>query len=515
MVKKYFCVISLALLAATGSTRALAEDHGSQQGQHSEPQQGQEPKTSTVPIPANFNAVDKAILSHFDHLMDHSRVASKCLNCHQNQYRDVSQSIHGKAGLLKGLPEGSICLTCHEVNHIVRDPSKIQNYQLDPFVTIPQDVACMRCHGDETIGAAFKFPPHVPSEFEHSIHYRKARVGDHKAPLCADCHGNHNIVRVDNPSSPVYEAQRVKVCAKCHPGANATFASVFDHTPITMDKKPLEFWTITLFKVLTLGTFLALGFYLLLDIVSLVRDYLLPWIRREPRHPHAKSQKYVMRLPFHLRLQHFLMLTSVITLCTTAFPLLAPDSPVSQSMMRALGGVHTVAMIHRFFGFVMISDFIYHIVYLYMQFRAGGRMHPMMPMPHDLIHIWEQIQYFFGLREKRPEFDQFAFHEKFDYWAVFWGVPMLGGSGIILTFPTFTAHILPGWAIRLANIVHADEALLAAMVLFIWHFYNVHLKPGIFPMNWAWLTGRMRSDIYEHEHGGHVNKLKKQGKWEE
>ncbi|OFZ00520.1 MAG: hypothetical protein A2Z97_13040 [Bdellovibrionales bacterium GWB1_52_6] len=370
----------------------------------------------------------------------------------------------------------------------------------------------MRCHGDPVIAAAYHFPPHVPSEFENSIHYRKAMVGDKQAPLCYDCHGAHNILRVDNPSSPVHEVQRVKVCARCHPGANNTFASVFDHTPITQDKKPLEFWTITIFKVLTLGTFVALGMFLLLDILASLRTAILP--RLQGTHvPHVKSKEYVMRLNPHLRLQHFLMLFSVISLVITAWPLLAPESPVSQGMMRALGGVQAVAIYHRIAGFIMIGDFIYHITYLYLQFRKGGRMHPMMPMPNDLVDLWHMIQFFFGLRAERPDFNEFAFFEKFDYWAVFWGVAMMGGSGLILTFPTFTTHILPGWTLSLANIIHADEALLAAMVLFIWHFYNVHLKPGIFPMNWAWLTGRMRKDLYEHEHAGHVKKLKKEGKW--
>ncbi|HLE01182.1 MAG TPA: cytochrome b/b6 domain-containing protein [Bdellovibrionota bacterium] len=472
---------------------------------------------------------DRIVLERFPHLRDHSRVANRCVTCHGRQFQDVSASIHGKAGLLKNLPDGSLCLTCHEVNHFVQDPAKIQNYQLDPLQTIPKDVACMRCHGDAVLANAFQFPQHVPTEFEKSIHYRKAILGDKKAPLCFDCHGAHSILRVEDPRSPVHEAQRVKICAKCHAGANETFASTFDHTPIRPDTKPLEYWVITLFKILTLGTFMALGLYLLLEVLTTIREKLLS--PRTPKKPNTNETSgpvaahaartglepgdYVERMPFQLRLQHFLMLASVITCVVTGWPLLSPEASVSQSLIRFLGGARSVAIIHRTAGFIMMGDFLYHLVYLYLRFRVGGRLHPMTPMPRDVRDLAAMIFYFFGLRPKKPELGEFAFHEKFDYWAVFWGVAMMGGSGLVLTFPTLTAHLLPGISIRLASIIHSDEALLAATVLFIWHFYNVHLKPGIFPMNWAWLTGRMRKDLYEHEHLEHVKKLRQDGKWRE
>ena len=97
---------------------------------------------------------------------------------------------------------------------------------------------------------------------------------------------------------------------------------------------------------------------------------------------------------------------------------------------------------------------------------------------------------------------------------MFWGVAMMGVTGLVLMFPTIITRIFPSLAVKMSLIIHADEALLAATVLFIWHFYNVHLKPGIFPMNWSWLTGRMRSDIYEEEHAAHAKKLKEKGEWD-
>ena len=50
---------------------------------------------------------------------------------------------------------------------------------------------------------------------------------------------------------------------------------------------------------------------------------------------------------------------------------------------------------------------------------------------------------------------------------------------------------VPPWFIQVCMIAHADEALLAALAIFIWHFYNVHLNPEHFPMNRTFLTGKI------------------------
>lgn len=460
-------------------------------------------------------SVDEAVLRRFAYLQDHSRVASKCLQCHEAQYKQISESIHGKAGLLKDFPAGTLCLTCHEQNHLVTDPIKIANFQLKKKPeSESREVTCMRCHSDPTLAAEFNFSPHVPGDFEQTIHFRKAMLGEKRAPLCFDCHGSHAIVRVEAPDSPVRGEGKVKTCAKCHTGANAWFAESFDHTPMSADAKPIDYYVAEAFKILTLGTFLALGLYVLLDLATLIRLAMTPRHKRGYHHPVSEGEPiYVPRLNLVIRIQHFVMLFTVITLVVTGWPLLAPTSPISQSLMRALGGPRILGYIHRGAGILMILDFISHVIYLLYKVKQGHFMHPMFPMPRDIRDLWGMIQFFFGLKSERPKFAEFAFHEKFDYWAVFWGVPMLGVSGVILAFPVWATKFLPGISIRLSHIVHADEALLAAMVLFIWHFYNVHLKPGIFPMNWAWITGRLRKEFYEEEHAGHVEELKRQGKW--
>jgi cytochrome b subunit of formate dehydrogenase len=98
--------------------------------------------------------------------------------------------------------------------------------------------------------------------------------------------------------------------------------------------------------------------------------------------------------------------------------------------------------------------------------------------------------------------------EKFDYWAVFWGIVMMVGTGFVFWFPVFFATYAPSWVITSAQIIHGEEATLAITFLFVVHFYNVHLKPSIFPMNWAWLNGRITVANLKHEHPVEYDRLK-------
>jgi hypothetical protein len=104
------------------------------------------------------------------------------------------------------------------------------------------------------------------------------------------------------------------------------------------------------------------------------------------------------------------------------------------------------------------------------------------------------IKWFFG-KGPRPQFDRYTYWEKFDYWAVFWGMFIIGGSGFMLWFPMFFSQFLPGWVFNIAMIVHGEEALLAVGFIFTIHFFNGHLRPEKFPMDLVIFTGRLP----EHE----------------
>jgi cytochrome b subunit of formate dehydrogenase len=124
----------------------------------------------------------------------------------------------------------------------------------------------------------------------------------------------------------------------------------------------------------------------------------------------------------------------------------------------------------------------------------------MVPGPKDAKHAVQNLLFFVGLRKERPNFPRFTYFEKFDYWAVFWGVLIMVGSGFVRWFPDLTVKYFPSWTYEIAHFAHADEAILAGLAIFVWHFYNVHLRPGIFPMSKVFLTGRLTMSELKHEH---------------
>jgi formate dehydrogenase subunit gamma len=203
-----------------------------------------------------------------------------------------------------------------------------------------------------------------------------------------------------------------------------------------------------------------------------------------------ETNSYV-RMGIHFRLQHILMFTSFIILVLTGIPLKYATVGMSRIFMNLWGGLEMAGTVHRVAGVVMILTAIYHAVYLLVTFFRFELSLEMLPTPKDFKDLYGMLRFFFALTDERPKFGRFAYWEKFDYWAVFWGIAIMVGSGLILWFPVTTVKYLPVWMLGIAKVAHSDEALLAALAIFMWHFYNVHLRPDVFPMNWVWITGRI------------------------
>ncbi len=114
---------------------------------------------------------------------------------------------------------------------------------------------------------------------------------------------------------------------------------------------------------------------------------------------------------------------------------------------------------------------------------------PMVPNRLTLKNCLLPSRYFFFLTRERPSLVAHGLKEKFGYLAVFWGIPVIGASGYFLWGESFFTRFFSGNVLNFAYIAHSDEALLASIVIFIWHIYNVHLTPAVFPMGKAWLYG--------------------------
>jgi hypothetical protein len=134
----------------------------------------------------------------------------------------------------------------------------------------------------------------------------------------------------------------------------------------------------------------------------------------------------------------------------------------------------------------------------------------MVPNLKDLRDLWDNFKFFFYAGPP-PRFGKWTYYEKFDYFALFWGVPIVVGSGLVMLFPNFFSHFIPGYALNLGSLVHSEEALLAAGFIFVFHFFHNHLRPGVIPMDINIFTGTMPLERLIRERPAEYERLKDEG----
>jgi cytochrome b subunit of formate dehydrogenase len=214
---------------------------------------------------------------------------------------------------------------------------------------------------------------------------------------------------------------------------------------------------------------------------------------------------YYLRFTLFQRILHFTVIFSFLGLVLTGMPIKFSYHPIVLTLAPHLGGIQMARFAHRVFAIITFGYFAIHLIqiaYRYFYKKEKGLFWgptSMVPQPRDILDMTRHFRWFLHLGP-RPEFGRFTYWEKFDYWAVFWGVGMIGVSGLFLWFPTFFAIYFPGWIFNVAVIVHSDEALLAAGFIFIIHFFNTHLRPTKFPLDHVIISGRISKEeiLYEH-----------------
>lgn len=214
---------------------------------------------------------------------------------------------------------------------------------------------------------------------------------------------------------------------------------------------------------------------------------------------------HIQRFNSYHRLLHVAMAISFVGLVASGMPIKYAQAPWAAWLMTLQGGYQGAALIHRVCAIITFGYFAAHILYvLYdivlvrnMKFNPLGP-ESLVPWIKDLEDLIGNIKWFFG-KGPRPQFGRWTYWEKFDYLAVFWGVGMIGVSGLFLWFPEFFGQFFPGWAFNVATVIHSDEALLAAGFIFTIHYFNTHLRPEKFPMDPVIFTGRLSLRELQHE----------------
>ncbi len=245
------------------------------------------------------------------------------------------------------------------------------------------------------------------------------------------------------------------------------------------------------------------------------------------------GKKYFYRFTFNQRVQHIVLAISVIVLVLTGMPLKFHDAAWAHYLYAMFGGIKVAPWVHKVAGSVLLILFVYHVIYLIYVIYKGqvapllkkgelttGKFikliltQPLLPNFKDALDIIALAKYLCFISNERPKGDAFTWKEKFDYWAPFWGVIVIGLSGLIMWNKELATIFLPGEAINLCLIAHGDEALLAALFLFIWHWYNVHFSTSVFPMGTVFITGYMTEELMAEEHYEYYEKVMKEEGYE-
>jgi cytochrome b subunit of formate dehydrogenase len=241
----------------------------------------------------------------------------------------------------------------------------------------------------------------------------------------------------------------------------------------------------------------------------------------EQSHVHTEEKQY-QRFTRLNRVLHIIMIVSFMSLALTGMTLKFSYTGWAAMLSRFFGGFETAGYIHRVAAVFMFGIFLVHLTDLWRQARREHKSlrrlltgpDTMLPTKKDLKDFIGSLKWFLG-HGTRPLYGRWTYWEKFDYFAVFWGIFVIGSTGLMLWFPEFFTNFFPGWFINVATVIHSDEALLAVGFIFTVHFFNTHLRPEKFPMDLVIFTGRMPLEEFKEDKPEEYQALVKNGMLEE
>jgi cytochrome b subunit of formate dehydrogenase len=407
-----------------------------------------------------------------------------CGRCHEKQKKAYLGSIHGKAIVDKKDTKSAVCSDCHTQHDITSPKTDIAK------LAITRN--CGKCHEN------------AARTYMASYHGQVNRLGYTNTAKCYDCHTGHDVKKADDPTSSVHADNRLKNCKNCHKQATDSFLAFQPHgDPDNREKYPWLYWAKQFMQALILGVMIFFWVHVLLWLYRETMDRIRG--KGFTENLDQPDIVYFRRFTPVWRWIHALFAIATMVLVLTGTSLLFPHTAWAKAVIDFLGGPKMEGIIHRTAAVTWLSIFVFHIavvaVTIWRKRKTfnwfGGTS--MIPSWNDLRDLRKMFLWFFG-RAERPDFCHWTYWQKFDYWAPFWGATIIGSSGLILFFPEKTAAILPGWVFNVATLVHAEEAVLAAVFLNTVHFFNVHFRPERFPMSTTIFTGKIPIEEFKHDH---------------
>ena len=421
-------------------------------------------------------------------LISKVNIPKTCGQCHAAETSQFVDSVHGKA-VLRGVSRSPVCTDCHGI-HGIKQP---QDQATATATTALATDSCAGCHEGVMLTQEFGVAGERVSSYKDSYHGLASRLGSKVVANCASCHGVHNILPSSDPRSMINADNLTHTCGQCHIGAGANFTKGKIHLNVPLAT------AVASPDAGIIGTKVVRWIYLpliILVIGGMVFHNLLVW-RKKTLAKRKSEHRDIPRLSRNQRWQHLLLFTSFGLLVLSGFALQYPDS----SLSWLLGSSETFRRIlHRIAAVVMLVVGVYHLVYLGATQEGRLWLKDMMPKRKDITDVFQNFAYYLGISKVKPKIGRFGYAEKAEYWAVLWGTFIMGLTGLMIWFKLGVFSVLPRWWVDIALAIHFYEAVLATLAIIVWHFYHVIFDPDVYPINWAFVDGKVSEESYREEH---------------
>ena len=428
-----------------------------------------------------------------------------CGTCHEDEIGDYETSVHGVELLKKKNIKSAVCSDCHATHEIV-------GAHWGVFKVLSSD-RCGKCHPKDLL------------TYRKTYHGQVTKLGYTHTAKCFDCHESHKTLPIKNLKSTVHPDNRLKTCQKCHDGkhrpkATQGFVSFSPHVhTMDYDRYP-QVWIASRFMKVLMG--MVFAFFWLHSSLWYYRG----WRERKNSRPRVNlsslgmdQTRYFLRFPLLWRVAHLLFALSVMTLSLTGMTVLNAHTAWAPIVAHILGGAENMALIHRVAALVLVSIFLAHLGHVLQHLLRNQNFDwfgpdSLIPNKKDFYDCRDMFKWFFNQGPK-PKFDRWTYYEKFDYWAVFWGIAVIGISGLLLAFPHSVGQYLEGWVFNVAILIHGEEAFLAIVFLFTVHFFNNHFRSDrLSAPDIVMFTGTQSLEKFQRNHPSQYERLLANGELE-
>jgi predicted CXXCH cytochrome family protein len=423
------------------------------------------------------------------------RVSQTCAKCHTKIAEKYRQSTHGSAFFGEGNPDVPLCTDCHR-------PHVIGRASTPEFHWASVDV-CERCHMDTEKMAKYGLSSSIMETYLymdfHGIDARYSRKGgepNQRKATCVACHSAHEVASKNSQQSLAVQANALKVCHNCHPTATAGFVNAWlPHHEPTLSRTPLVYLVRLFYCVFIPFIIAGLCALIIMDLTHLL------FKRGRGHHPGAKPSGLMYeRFSAFRRAEHALVIVTFGLLTLTGLPQKMNDTGWAEWIILAFGGMDNLRRIHWITGLVFATHAVFHIVENIVGWRKGRHHGEMFLTWKDFTDTIASLKFSLHLAKEHPKFDRYEFRQKFEYWGILFGGSVMAITGIILYFPAIFTRILPGEFIPAAKMAHSFEAVMALLVIVVWHMYCTILRPGTFPIDSSIFTGKISHERLVEEH---------------